>query len=333
MNCKVLIQVDSRFRLGDVFGSGSYAVVYHAWNIIKDDAVTIKLESITAQPSSIKHKYAILKRLEGIQLLSHLEYIHSNNYVHCDIKQQNVLVGLGHLKHTTFIINFGIAKEYWDTAPRVHIPFHQNQCLTGTPAFASINNHLGVDLGRCDDLESLTYMLIYLLHGSLPWSTSDHEKLSSSSILECKVNTTIKVLCGGIPVKFASVLIYMCSLAFSEDPDYEHLCLLLCGLQATLAVPSACSLDLSMPDNHITHHPPISNEHWMAEAAPCLPDVTPLCRYTRVVQVYNVFLIVIDSWNEVTVKPPTVTTMVHGKPFANGTSEYTSYGIGNPLIG
>jgi serine/threonine protein kinase len=140
------------------------------------------------------------------------------------------MVGLGHLKHTTFIIDFGIAKEYWDTATRVHIPFWQNQHLTGTPAFASINNHLGVDPGRRDDLESLTYMLIYLLRGSLPWLTSDHEKLSSSSVLECKVNTTIEVLCDGIPVKFASVLIYTRSLAFSEDPDYEHLHSLLCGV-------------------------------------------------------------------------------------------------------
>ncbi|KAG1731865.1 casein kinase I isoform delta [Suillus paluster] len=239
MNHKVPIRVDGRFRLGDVLGSGSYAVVYHAWNIIKDDAVAIKLESITAQPSSVQHEYTILKQLEGgvgipralclhtvvnlgIQLLSRLEYIHSNNY--------NVLVGLGHLKHTAFIINFGIAKEYWDTATRVHIPFRQNQCLTGTPAFASINNHLGVDLGRRDDLESLTYMLIYLLRGSLPWLNSDHEKLSSSSILKRKVNTTIEVLCDGIPVEFASVLIYMCSLVFLEDPDYGHLHSLLCDL-------------------------------------------------------------------------------------------------------
>jgi hypothetical protein len=76
-------------------------------------------------------------------------------------------VGLGYLKHTAFIIDFGITKEYWDTATRVHIPFHQNQRLTGTPAFASINNHLGVDPGRRDDLELLTYMLIYLLRSSL----------------------------------------------------------------------------------------------------------------------------------------------------------------------
>ena len=87
-------------------------------------------------------------------------------------KPQNVVLGLGDLRHTAFIIDFGIAKEFWNMSTSVHIPFRQGQCLTGTPAFASINNHLGVEPGRRDDLESLTYMLIYFLQGSLPWLTS-----------------------------------------------------------------------------------------------------------------------------------------------------------------
>jgi serine/threonine protein kinase len=42
------------------------AVVYHARNIINDDAVAVKLESITTgQPSSVQREYTILKRLEG----------------------------------------------------------------------------------------------------------------------------------------------------------------------------------------------------------------------------------------------------------------------------
>ncbi|KAG1799958.1 kinase-like domain-containing protein, partial [Suillus subaureus] len=94
--------------------------------------------------------------------LSSLEHIHSHNYIHGDIKLQNTL-------QTVFIVDFGITKEYWNTATQAHMPFRHGGHLTGTPAFVSINNHLGVVPGCHDDLESLIYMLIYFLHGSLPW--------------------------------------------------------------------------------------------------------------------------------------------------------------------
>ncbi|KAG1788504.1 casein kinase I isoform delta [Suillus variegatus] len=235
------IRVDGRFRLGDVLGSGSY--------------VAVKLEPIIARSSSVQREYHILTQLKGgvgipcalwfgresiyhtlvldllgpslhdlflkhdrkftlhsvvnlaDQLLSRLQYIHSHNYVHGDIKLQNVMVGLHYLRHTAYIIDFGVVKEYCNISTRLHVPFRHNQHFTGTPAFASINSHLGVELGCRDDLESLI----------------DHEKLSNSSILECKANTTIEVLCHGIPVEFATMLIYTRSLTFSEDPDYDHL--------------------------------------------------------------------------------------------------------------
>ncbi|KAG1765827.1 hypothetical protein EV702DRAFT_1050883 [Suillus placidus] len=60
---KVPIRVDGRFRLGDVLGSDLYAVVYHAWNIIKDDAVAVKLKPITCS-SSMQQEYNILKHLD-----------------------------------------------------------------------------------------------------------------------------------------------------------------------------------------------------------------------------------------------------------------------------
>jgi serine/threonine protein kinase len=212
--------------------------------------------------------------------LARLEYIHSHNYIHGDIKPQNVVMGLDDSRHTAFIIDFGISKEYCNTSTRTHIPFRHDRHLTGTPAFASINNHLGVEPGRRDDIESLAYMLIYFLHGSLPWLSNDHEKLSSAAILECKVNTTVEALCHGIPVEFASILVYSRSLAFSQDPDHGYLRSLLHGLHATLP---ACLLDFSKPDNLTTTlTPAFPGEDRMTEVTPpCLLKATPLRRSTR----------------------------------------------------
>ncbi|KAG1848372.1 kinase-like domain-containing protein, partial [Suillus tomentosus] len=61
----------------------------------------------------------------GEQLLSRLEYIHSHDYVHRNIKPQNILVD--NSRQTTYIIDFGIVKRYWNTATKSHILFRRGR--------------------------------------------------------------------------------------------------------------------------------------------------------------------------------------------------------------
>jgi hypothetical protein len=61
-----------------------------------------------------------------------------------------------------YLIDFGILKQFRDPNTHMHIPY------TEMAVFASIHSHMGWELGRWDDLESLAYILINFLHGSLP---------------------------------------------------------------------------------------------------------------------------------------------------------------------
>ena len=101
--------------------------------------------------------------------LSRLKHVHSRNFVHRDLKPSNITMGTGIQSNMVHLIDFGLAKEYRDPNTYEHIPFKKDVGIVRTATFASINSHLGLELGRRDDLESLAYVLIYFLRGSLPW--------------------------------------------------------------------------------------------------------------------------------------------------------------------
>ena len=77
------------------------------------------------------------------QMLSRIEYLHTNSFIHRDMKPDNFLVGVNKKQHTLYMIDYGLAKRFRDARTGEHIPFREDKSLTGTARYASVNAHLG----------------------------------------------------------------------------------------------------------------------------------------------------------------------------------------------
>jgi serine/threonine protein kinase len=163
------------------------------------------------------------------QILQRIEFLHTNHFLHRDIKPDNFLMGLAQKKaaHIVYIIDFGLSKRYREPKTGEHIPYRDNKELTGTARYASVNTHLGVEQSRRDDCESIGYILLYFLKGSLPWQglqgRTKEEKYNR--IKDKKVQTTIEELVRGVAEEqtFGEYLYYCRNLRFDEKPDYQYL--------------------------------------------------------------------------------------------------------------
>lgn len=134
-------------------------------------------------------------------------------------------MGLGKRANQVHIIDFGLAKKYRDPKNHIHIPYRENKNLTGTARYASINTHLGIEQSRRDDIESLGYVMMYFLRGSLPWQglKAATKKQKYEKISEKKMVTAIEILCRGFPSEFVTYFQYCRSLRFDDKPDYSYL--------------------------------------------------------------------------------------------------------------
>lgn len=159
------------------------------------------------------------------QMIARIEYVHNKNFIHRDIKPDNFLMGIGQHCNKVFIVDFGLAKKYKDSRSKAHIPYREDKSLTGTARYASINAHLGIEQSRRDDMESLGYVFMYFLRGSLPWQglKAGNKKQKYDKISEKKMSTPVEALCKGFPAEYAMYLNYCRGLRFEEAPDYMYL--------------------------------------------------------------------------------------------------------------
>ena len=83
-----------------------------------------------------------------------------------------------------------------------------------------------------DDLESLGYMVLYFLRGSLPWQglQAPNRRARDELVLELKRQTGVEELCRDMPAEFATYMDYLRQLHDLNRPDYAYLRGLFAGL-------------------------------------------------------------------------------------------------------
>ncbi|CAL8123841.1 unnamed protein product [Orchesella dallaii] len=187
--------IADRYRLVRKIGSGSFGDIYYAKNLSGTEEVAVKMENVRAKHPQLLYESKVYKILRGSGIPE------------------------------VYVIDFGLSKKYRDSRTRQHIPFRDDKSLTGTARYASINAHKGYEQGRRDDMESLGYIFLYFLRGSLPWQglKAATKKQKYQKIAEVKMSTAIEDLCKGFPFEFVSYLKHCRTLRFDESPDYNFL--------------------------------------------------------------------------------------------------------------
>lgn len=176
-----------------------------------------------------------------IQLLERVEQLHSIGYVHNDIKLENIVIG-AEKPSKIYLIDFGLSAKYIDEKGQ-HVQKQYISNFSGNFFFASLNSVRGFNKSRRDDIESLFYLLIYMLNqDNLPWCDllkhDDGVKPDLKTLLKKRLDLKYtKQLFASAPPELTDCLKKVMTLTFEETPSYQY-------YKETLA---SCALKLINP--------------------------------------------------------------------------------------
>ena len=182
------------------------------------------------------------------QLIKILQVLSTYNIVHNDIQPGNCLMGRGEKNSTVYIIDFGLAELSIATEEEKKKMFRGafapgrnddmgESMIKGTLPFSSVAAMEGSATYEKDDLESLSYSLLYMLDNRLPWTTGTSNEVHNvdaspeaiiQNILKQKVSFRMNLredmssTTGGRNVIY-KILEHSIQLSPDTKPDYEYL--------------------------------------------------------------------------------------------------------------
>jgi len=179
-----------------------------------------------------------------LQVLDSLEYIHSQGYVHKDVKGSNLLVGLGlDGQHLVHLVDYGLCSKFRVGDLHKQYKHDTRWAHEGTMEYTSRDAHIGC-ASRRGDLEVLFYNLIEWFGGSLPWDrecASPQVTKTAKFLAFRQMGKFLRICFRGekYPAFLVKFMKYINGLNFEEEPDYDFLR----GLVYEEMVKSGCKID------------------------------------------------------------------------------------------
>ena len=196
------------------------------FNVLIEELLGLSIHAIW-NTNKLNQKYKLKDVcIIALQCIDRLEYIHTKDVIHRDIKPLNITVG-NENQNLIYLIDFGFAHKYRSSRTGKHIRYKNIKKFVGSMRFLSINANKGYEQSRRDDLESLGYMLIYLAKNYLPWIEIEKQEINKIKkyklVCASKIKNIPEILCSGLPFEFGKYLKYVKNLEFEQDPDYNFL--------------------------------------------------------------------------------------------------------------
>lgn len=155
----------------------------------------------------------------GIQMVNVVQQLHSVGFIHRDIKPANFCISLENPRQLV-MVDFGMCRKYVnDGGSELRHPRWFVHGFKGTIRYASLAAHHGRDSSRKEDLESLFYVLVELLVGTLPWMTMD-DAIHVEHAKQVARTVGLSEFLSGCPKQLLHILYYIDSLRFYDAPDY-----------------------------------------------------------------------------------------------------------------